>query len=253
MAWYTLDVAVRMQHVDDMIRFLEDGDVNLELRGKNGNTLLHDAVGGHGPLVNAVVDTLLHYGANALTINDHGETTVHTAAHTNNPVLVHKLIRLGVNADLACTRCGATPLHIAALNSCVDVIQVLIDSGVNQSHRDPAMDSETCQREGWTALDFAREMIRVHDLRVTGRFPELFHLFALYVHRKWDSKAAARYQTVKMLEVAEVHTDKMVAFAMGHHRRLGEGSMPDMIDPNVLKLILDEYALEVDPKIIGLS
>jgi hypothetical protein len=46
------------------------------------------------------------------------------------------------------------------------------------------------------------------------------------------------------LKVAEVGTDKKLAFAMGHNTRLGEGSMLAKIDPDVLWLILKKVDLE---------
>ena len=64
------------------------------------------------------------------------------------------------------------------------------------------------------------------------------------MHRKWDSQATARYQTEEMLKIAEVRTDKKLAFAMGHDTRLGEGSMLAKIDPDVLWLILKKVDLE---------
>ena len=245
MPWvYTFAIACEWGKINDMVRFLRRGGVDLELRDRLGNTVLQAAINKNGRMGYGVIDKLLEYGANPFIMNDSGETTIHLAANYNNPDLVSRLIDLGVNPDLACTRHGITPLHVAAINGCVDVVRLLINHGVDQSHKDPGMDCEICQRGGWTALDYAREHIRFHDLRITGRFPKLFHLFAVYIHRKWDTQAKARYQIEKMLKVAEVGIDKKLAFAMGHNTRLGEGSMLAKIDPDVMWLILKKVDLE---------
>jgi hypothetical protein len=223
MPWvYSFADACEWGKINDMVGFLKGGGVDLELRDRLGNTVLQTAVQKNRPNAYSVFDTLLAYEANPFTINDSGENTIHSAAKYNNPDIVSRLIDLGVNPDLACTRHGITPLYVAALGCCVDVIRLLINHGVDQLHKDPGMDCEICQRGGWTALDVAREMIRHHDLRGT----------------EWGSEA--RYQTMEMLRVAE----KKLAFAMGHNTRLGKGSMLAKIDPDVLKVILDAYEIE---------
>ncbi|KAJ1466872.1 ankyrin repeat-containing domain protein [Baffinella frigidus] len=119
-----------------MEEFLNHGHVDLELRDIRGQTLLHEAVrDGY----ETVMEKLLEYGANPFTLNDAGETTVHTAARRNNPDLVLRLIGLGVDADLASTLHKTTPLHMAALYGCVDVIRILIEYGVDQSRTDLSM------------------------------------------------------------------------------------------------------------------
>jgi hypothetical protein len=227
MPWvYTLADACEFGRINDMVQFMRGG-VDLELRDRFGNTVLQTAVKQNRPnayLSLCVFDTLLAYGANPFTINDSGENTVHSAARYNNPDIVHRLIELGVDAKLAGTRHGTTPLHVAALGCCVDVIRILLHHGVDQLHKDPGMDCEICQRGGWTALDYAKEMIRHHDLRGSD----------------WDGRSEARYQTMEMLRVAE----KKLAFAMGHNTRLGEGSILHGIDPDVLRVILDAYEIE---------
>jgi hypothetical protein len=44
---------------------------------------------------------------------------------------------------------------------------------------------------------------------------------------------------MEMLKVAEVRTEKKLAFAMGHNTRLGEGSILHRIHPDALRVILD--------------
>jgi ankyrin repeat protein len=225
MVWvYLFSHACSWGNINDMVRFLDRGNIDLELRDKRGNTALQTAIYDDGRMGYGVIDTLLAYGANPFTMNDSGETTIHMAANYNNPDLVSRLIDLGVDENLACTRHGITPLQVAAINGCVDVVRLLINRGVDQSHKDPGMDCEICQRGGWTALDFSREMIQHHDLRGT----------------EWDSRSEARYQTMEMLMVAE----KKLAFAMGHNTRLGEGSILNGIDPDVLRVILDAVEIE---------
>ena len=225
MPWvYSFADACELGKINDMVGFLKRGGVDLELRDRLGNTVLQTAVNNNIPNAYSVFDTLLAYGANPFTTNYSGENTVHSAANYNNPDIVHRLIELGVNPKLAGTRHGTTPLHVAALGCCVDVIRLLINHGVDQLHKDPGMDCEICQRGGWTALDYAREMIRHHDLRGSDR----------------DGRSEARYQTMELLRVSE----KKLAFAMGHNTRLGEGSILHRIDPDVLRVILDAVEIE---------
>ena len=241
MPWVnTFQHACSMGNIREMVLLLNRGHVDLEMRDVHGETVLQRAIHQNGTNACGVIDKLLEHRANPFTINDHGENTLHAAANHNNPGLVRKLIDLGVDADLVCTRHGITPLHIAALYSCVDVVQLLIECGVDQSQKDPGVDNEMCHRGGWTALDYARENIRFHELRMTGKYPRLFHRFASYIHRKWDGESRARHETVMMLEVEELHNANKLAFAMGHHQRLEENSMLGPIDPGVLRLILED-------------
>ena len=196
-----------LARLSDLMILLHRSDVDLELKDEDGYTLLHRSVktaGFEGRYGIVVIDILLEYGASPFTLNNAGHTTMYTAVRHNNTDIIHTLHRRGVDANLACTRFGTTPLHAAAIGSYVDVVKLLLDIGVDQSRRD---------HQGWTALDIAREAVRFRDIRATE-------------NGQLDSQLADRHLVLQMLELR----DRRLAFAM---------STIDSINPDALRLILD--------------
>jgi len=85
-----------------------------------------------------VVDHFLRRGCDleAFVGSERG-CLLHEAAESDNPVLMARLLELGLGAERPDER-GDTPLHIAAENGCCQAIDVLLHAGANIEARDAA-------------------------------------------------------------------------------------------------------------------
>ena len=155
----------------------------------------------------------------------------------------------------------ATPLQIAVSRMNVEVAQLLLDHGAVVSARDntgrAALHSASI---GAVALLLLQHGADVSATDTDGWAP--LHLAALHGHEDVvqvliehranvlaetndgvtaEGLAASRshLEVVAMLKAAAVTRAKCVAFAMGHHTRLGVGSRVEGLDPEVIRMVLE--------------
>jgi ankyrin repeat protein len=219
---YTLAVASRWAQILEMDGFLMNG-ASTEVRDHRGQTPLYEAA--YAGRV-GVLEKLLEYSADPHTRNDKGETALNAAAEKGHVRVVQILYDHGADLDLADMVFSTTPLHGAVVNAHVEMVRLLIELGADQSRRDD---------HGFTALDYAIESVRFHDEHIPRKHT---NKYALCMHQMHSGTATDRRQIVEMLEVEETRKGKCLAFAMGQHARLGEGSLVDGLDPNVVEMIL---------------
>jgi ankyrin repeat protein len=88
-------------------------------------------------------------GADLYHTDNEGVSVFDVAVTYNNLFLIEKLITDGFDVNTPTRRSGFTPLMGAVCYGRIEVIQKLLDMGVNVSARDT---------QGLSAIDFARKM-----------------------------------------------------------------------------------------------
>jgi ankyrin repeat protein len=155
---------------------------------------------------------------------------LHTAAHGGHETVLRLLIehQAEVSAqDIA----GATALHCSAYFRHETVTRLLLEDGAEVSAK---------TNNGWTALHFAArggsEALTVLLLDKgadeqaqtnAGNTPKHF------------AEAGLHHQVGAILQAVGVRRAKCVAFAMGHHERVGVGSRVKELDQKVLRMVLE--------------
>lgn len=126
------DVCQR-QGLDAIVRrLLEDKDVDIDCKDRDGRTPLHYAV---WDLNTVLIGILLDAGASFCADND-GYTPMHLAVHRKNHRALHTLLRsrrVDVNAR---TRHGATALHLAVFHCSLAIVLELLHKGAEIDPRD---------------------------------------------------------------------------------------------------------------------
>lgn len=103
------------------------------------------------------VTNMLDYGADVSGVTTQGWTVLHAAADSGlDLLLVQRLHNLGI-VIMARNVKGETALHFAACDDDIEVIEYLLDHGV---------DANTMDCEGWTPLHQALQPHLSHDLNV---------------------------------------------------------------------------------------
>jgi len=153
-----------------------------------------------------LVDSLIENGADVESKGEDGTTALHSAA---NGAVALLLLQRG--ADVSSTDAnGLTALHWAALRLKPDVVQVLIEHRANADAKDQA---------GGIPWDWVN------------------------LNSTQDSTPHAHLQAVSVLNMLNAEkknaTLKSVAFAMGHHERLGAGSLVERLEPDVVRMVLE--------------
>ena len=128
-----------------------------------------------------------------------------------------------------------TALHTAAIHGTGAVAQVLLEHGADVSSKDPM---------GGTALHWAilqgwEPVVRVlieHRANVLAETNE-----GVTPLKMVNMAYSAPYpEVVAMVKAEAVSRAKCVAFAMGHHERLGAGSVVEGLEPEVLRKVLEQ-------------
>lgn len=138
-------------------------------------------------------------GAGPNTRNNRGQSAVAAACPSTETVRV--LVECGADPDTADSK-GLTPIMLAAMQGCTDIVRVLVEAGV---------DPNTPDGNGVTPIFHA----------VTNGHDNLVWLLA----REWGIDLTRK--------------QPRLAFAMGHHRRLGAASALSSLSPDVVELILN--------------
>jgi hypothetical protein len=218
-----------------------------------------------------ITELLINNGADMFVLYDNGESLLIRAARmhgSNVNEMLELLLRKG--ADMGYTQINNTPpprlsgggaienmmppgsndwnaLHVAAYAGNCGFVEILIKHGA---------DILTRTNRGETALDLA-----LMSDYPEPEFPEhRRHLTEEYITDILDRRANAEKnrhfllrlselaETVRLLQVAE----RQLAFAMGHHPRLGERSSLTKFSPDELRMILELSNIDrvrLDPRI----
>jgi ankyrin repeat protein len=225
-----LQVAVQMGHTDVVQVLLEHGaDVSAAF---NGNTPLHLAANyAHAELVKL----LFQHGADVSATDANGCTPLHKAAKQGHAESVKVLLQHGADVSATSNR-GLMALHEAAYHGHAEVAKVLLENGA---------DVLATSMQGMMALHWAAGTGQVEVVRVLiehranilaedneGRTAQFWATVGM-------KPGGKKSQVVAILQVAAVTRAKCVAFAMGHHKRLGVGSLVAPLDAEVVRMLLD--------------
>ena len=148
---------------------------------------------------------LLENGADVSATANEGQTALHLASSEAVSLL---LLQHGADVSAKATGVyrGMTPLHMAARVGNTEVVRVLIE------HRANASAEDDYGRTAEDSLHLAQAIAGSH------------------LHR----------QVMAMLQAEAVIRAKCVAFAMGHHERLGVGSRLQGLDPEMVRKVLEQ-------------
>jgi ankyrin repeat protein len=221
--------AVFLNRVDKAHRLILSGaDVNQEsVFLDTKHTILSTAATHSTP---EMVTMLLESGAKIDETADGTISNAMEAALLSHQVgVVHALLQYGDNLNVTDFG-GETPLHYAANMNSVALMQFLLEQG---------LDIDAVDDIGYTAMHYASqygnlaavEILLKHKCNVLAetdlcKTPE--HL----------ADKAGHIEVANLIRVELATKSRCVAFAMGHHKRVGKGSVVESLDPEVLRMIL---------------
>jgi ankyrin repeat protein len=195
-----------------------------------GATPLHAAAVGHEGLdTQDLVAMLLEHRADVSAKDNDGLSSLHYAAQMGRKGVTRLLLENRADV-LGKTDFGATPMHYAAGEDHGDVVLLLREHGADPLATD--VDGETPLH--WAARQGRKEATRLlvavgsDDLSRTdaGMTPE-------------NMATACHPHVVATLKAERVRREKCEAFAMGQLERLGAGSRVRVLDPGVVRMVVD--------------
>jgi ankyrin repeat protein len=164
------------------------------------------------------------------TRDNKGLTLMEYAVTKTRADIMSLLIEYGANVN-AVNEDGMSILHFAVASNKPVMVGILASNGANMS---------AVARRGMTALhlaayagfaDVARELVK-NNANITDVFG-FNNLTAEQIAHSNNFPEVAM-----LLHEESVTRSKCVAFAMGHHNRVGAGSMVARMDPELLRIIL---------------
>ena len=178
-----------------------------------------------------------HPGLNA----NAGFSLLHTRVKSGNINQVDAVIEAGgVNLLLKTTHEARTPLHLAVFRMHVPIVRSLLGTGVD----DPILYENVTQslcvkdRYGQTPLSLAGE--KGHPVIVQMLLDRGASLTSTCLKGETPKQTAIRMENgpaVAVFNAEEERRERAIAIAMGHHPRLGEGSLVQQLDPGVLQIV----------------
>jgi ankyrin repeat protein len=198
---------------------------------KYEGTVLHVAARAGSTVV---VEMLLQAGAGAgarlAARESKGATALHVSAEAGHEGVVAILLKAGADVS-ARDHKDRTPLHLAATNGEGDkVVQLLLEAGADTESRDDTQYTPLHWAAGYgRSQEVVRMLLRAGANAAArtnaGNVPRFLADMGGYV------------QVVAILLAAE--RERSMAFAMGHHERLGAASLVLALEPEVLRMVLD--------------
>jgi hypothetical protein len=153
-----------------------------------------------------LAEEVLQLLAEEVDIEERGGASVcsplHVASAMGHDEVVLLLLEHGAEVSARNNK-GGTPLHYACRQGHHLIVRFLLHTGADLQSRN---------NDGWTPEDLAR----------------------VYSH----PQVVAMLQA-EALRREEVHRTRCVAFAMGHHERLGAGSRVRWLDAGVVRMVLE--------------
>jgi ankyrin repeat protein len=179
-----------------------------------------------------IVQLLLEGGADVSQVVAGGYTILHLVqSRTSIAQTTLALIAAGADID-ARSDDNNTPLHMAVLRGDLELVELFLQ---NNASIDAVND------KGLTASSLAHSMISEHeenmDEDMDSDEEDEFEEHLSPWHDIIESIEVER-QRREDLRLEELSQQKCLAVMMGHHKRLGEGSMISRLDPDVTRLVL---------------
>ena len=158
-------------------------------------------------------------------------TALHTAARGGHETVARLLIEHQADVS-AQDNDGETALFIAAHGGHETVTRLLLEDGADVSAK---------TNDGWTALHYAAlggsETATVLLLDKGADEQAHTNIGETPGH---IAVAKLHHQVAAILQTVGVRRAKCVAFAMGHHARLGVGSRVEELDSGVVRMVLEQ-------------
>merc|ERR1719347_252609 len=141
-----LNIAIHEGSLEVVRKLVDTPGLDLDAKSGGGETALHNAAS-YG--LTDIIEILDEAGANLESVNTEGFTPLQTAAMYGEVESVRVLSKMGALIDRVGGMGMATPLIMAVQMGFMDVVQLLIEMGVNQDIKDEA---------GKTARDWALKL-----------------------------------------------------------------------------------------------
>jgi hypothetical protein len=218
----------------DIADLLIMNDADIDLLYPSGCSILFMAAGYSLPGKSnlELVTFLIECGADVSHRDSVGNTILHSAGEITFDLGIMEAI-LAAGADInAVSDTNETPLIIAAGASSLEFVDFFIK---NNARTDAIND------DGVTAHKLAHSILMAHlededddmdEEELDEWQTRLFYLFDIV--RLFEVERKRRED----LRLEEIRQTKCMAVMMGHHKRLGEGSIISILDPDVTQLIL---------------
>ena len=193
----------------DEVRQLLAGKVDVEEKGGASECTALHAAASHDH--EEVIILLLEHGADASASDNKGDAPMHAAASRaffGHTAVLLRLSEHGADPSVKNNE-GFTPLHSAVLRGHEETVLLLLEHGA---------DEQSKAKNGQTPKDIA------HYKSVYG--PATPRIEAMLRAPKRGREAVRRVQCV--------------AFAMGHHERLGAGSWVQWLDAGVVRMVMEQ-------------
>ena len=143
-----------------------------------------------------------------------------------------QLLAGGANVEERGGSSLSTPLQVAVRNAQTEVVHLLLENRADVSAKDNG---------GWMALHWGA--LGGSEMVVKALLEHRANVLA-ETSNGWIPKdyaiSRSHVKVVSMLKAEAVSRTKCVAFAMGHHERLGVGSRLEGLDPEVVRKVLEQ-------------
>jgi len=231
--------------IQAMRMLVEHGVNTLHTRGIRGATIMHYACGGeltdeyNLQYIKSIVQILTDAGADFESKDTDGCTPLMWAVEQGSVPVVQTLLKFGMDVHTVDKR-NASILHRAAMNAPMDMLQLFLEMG--------CLDIDAQDEFGFSVLHHCEiEMIplvfqygiNMSTKALVGRDGGVEGLDALeYWKTQNDEIDFAELEDMWNTEMRRRKGVEAVAFAMGHHERLGAESMVRELETGVVRMIL---------------
>jgi len=179
----------------------------------------------------AMVRLLIEGGADLFSKAEDGSTPLHCACIQGDNYIVKMFLEKGVDV-MAVTHTGHTPLHFAAYAGHTAVVPSLLEKGAAPSavathSRETPLHFAASQGHGLVVRLLLRAGADTDAQSLDGETPEECARAENHDWIAWELHEEATRRA------------ECVVFAMGHHDRLGAGSLVWGLDAGVVRMVLD--------------